>query len=88
MSISSRDRLGCVGGVVGSLLAGDSLPGVFGEDFLPLKSRPSLPPLPLAARLKESSWIHKHPKLVLTMSNRHKGFAVKIMCKEQVYILA
>ena len=67
MSMSSRDKLGCVEGVGGSLFAGESLLGVFGEDFLPLKSRPNLP-LPVAARLKESSWtgaVHvRHDALV------------------------
>lgn len=60
MSMSSRDRLGCVEGVGGSLLAGESLPGVFGEDFLPLKRRPNLPLFPLAALLKESSCATVH----------------------------
>ena len=56
MSMSSRERLGCVEGVGGSLRAGEpSLLGVFGELFRPLNSRPNLPPRPVAALLKESS---------------------------------
>ncbi len=56
MSMSSRDRLGPVGGVGGSLLAGEAVLGVFGEDLLrPLNRRPSFPPRPLDALLKEST---------------------------------
>lgn len=57
MSMSSRDRLGPVGGVGGSLLAGEAVLGVLGEDLLrPLNKRPSFPPpRPLDALLKEST---------------------------------
>lgn len=57
--MSSNDRFGWVGGVAGSLFAGDSRFGVFGEDFLPLKSLVNFPFLPLAALLKESNCIQQ-----------------------------
>jgi len=56
MSMSSRDRLGPVGGVGGSLFTGEAVFGVFGDDLLrPLNKRPNLPPRPLDALLKEST---------------------------------
>lgn len=56
MSMSSRERLGPVGGVGGSLFTGEAVLGVFGEDRLrPLNRRPSFPPRPLDALLKEST---------------------------------
>ncbi len=55
--MSSRERLGCVEGVGGSLLAGEPCTGgvLGGEPRRPLNRRVNLPPRPLAALLKESN---------------------------------